>query len=139
MRLVKFGRTGLFVSELALGTMTFGGDGIWKGIGGLCQKDAEVLIGLAVDAGINLIDTADVYAAGESEIIVGAAIRNLQLPRDSLVVATKAMADTGRGPNAQGTSRYHLMNAVKASLVRLQLDHVDIYQLHGFDPATSIE
>jgi aryl-alcohol dehydrogenase-like predicted oxidoreductase len=140
MRHNPLGRTGLFVSELCLGTMTFGGsDGIWSQIGDLQQADAERLVGQALDAGINFIDTADVYSGGRSEQITGQALRNLQVPRDSVVVATKVFGETGPGPNARGASRSHIMDGVKASLKRLQLDHVDLYQIHGFDPATPIE
>ncbi|TFH88491.1 aldo/keto reductase [Billgrantia azerbaijanica] len=141
MRYRQFGNTGLFVSELCLGTMTFGGEGeLWSQIGDLQQSDAERLIGRALDAGINFIDTADVYSEGLSERITGQALKNLKVPRDDVVVATKAFGETGsRGANARGNSRYHIMNAVKASLQRLQLDHIDLYQIHGFDPATPIE
>jgi len=140
MRNRPLGRTGLFVSELCLGTMTFGGsDGIWGQIGKLEQADAERLIGQALDAGINFIDTADVYAGGRSEQITGLALRNLKVARDSVIVATKVFGETGPGPNARGASRHHIVDGVKASLQRLQLDHVDLYQIHGFDPATPIE
>ena len=140
MRMNKLGRTGLFVSELCLGTMTFGGtEGIWKHIGELDQSDAERLVGRSIDAGINFLDTADVYAEGRSEQITGQALRNLKIPRESVVVATKGFGPTGPGPNQRGNSRAHLIDACKASLKRLQLDHVDLYQIHGFDPATPIE
>lgn len=140
MRYNLLGRTGLFVSELCLGTMTFGGtDGIWQSIGSLQQTDAERLISRALDAGINFIDTADVYANGVSEQITGQALKNLHVPRDSVVVATKVFGQTGEGANSRGASRYHIMAGVKASLARLQLDHIDLYQIHGFDPATPIE
>ena len=140
MRHHPLGRTGLFVSELCLGTMTFGGgEGIWGQIGTLQQADAERLIGQALDAGINFIDTADVYAAGASEQITGQALKNLKVPREDVVVATKVFGETGTGPNARGASRSHILDGVKASLKRLQLDHIDLYQIHGFDPATPIE
>ncbi|SIT46764.1 Oxidoreductase [Paraburkholderia piptadeniae] len=140
MRYNQLGRTGVFVSELCLGTMTFGGTGgIWQQIGDLQQSDAERLIGRAIDAGINFIDTADVYSSGLSEQITGQALRNLKVPRDSVVVATKVFGQTGDFANARGASRYHVMDGIKASLQRLQLDHVDLYQIHGFDPATPIE
>ena len=140
MRHHPLGRTGLFVSELCLGTMTFGGgEGIWGQIGALQQADAERLIGQALDAGINFIDTADVYAAGASEQITGQALKNLNVPREDVVVATKVFGETGAGPNARGASRSHILDGVKASLKRLQLDHIDLYQIHGFDPATPIE
>ncbi len=140
MRNHPLGRTGLFVSELCLGTMTFGGgEGIWDKIGALQQSDAERLIGQALDAGINFIDTADVYAGGLSEQITGQALKNLKLRRDNVVVATKVFSETGPGPNARGASRGHIVDGVQASLKRLQLEHIDLYQIHGFDPATPIE
>ena len=141
MRNHRLGRTGLFVSELCLGTMTFGGtDGIWGKIGDLGQADAERLVGQAIDAGINFIDTADVYAGGVSETITGQALKNLKIARESVVVATKVFGESGAGGvNGRGNSRGHIMDGVKASLKRLQLDHIDLYQIHGFDPATPIE
>ena len=140
MRYNQLGRTGLFVSKLCLGTMTFGGrEGMWKQIGSLQQVDADSMVRVAHEAGINFIDTADVYAEGLSEEMTGQAIRNLGLERDELVIATKAFGPVGPGPNSRGSSRYHLMNAVKASLQRLQMDHIDLYQIHGMDPATPIE
>ena len=140
MRHVPLGRTGLFVSELCLGTMTFGGtDGMWSKIGTLQQSDAERLVGQALDAGINFIDTADVYAGGASEQITGQALRNLKVARDQVVVATKVFGETGPGQNMRGNTRGHILDAVKASLKRMQLDHIDLYQVHGFDPATPIE
>jgi aryl-alcohol dehydrogenase-like predicted oxidoreductase len=140
MRNHPLGRTGLFVSELCLGTMTFGGDdGIWGKIGDLQQGDAERLVGQALDAGINFIDTADVYSAGLSEQITGQALKNLKVARDSVIVATKVFGETGPGANARGASRGHIVDGVQASLRRLQLDHIDLYQIHGFDPATPIE
>ena len=141
MKLNPLGRTGLFVSELCLGTMTFGGgdEGMWGTIGRLQQSDAERIVGTAIDAGINFIDTADVYAGGRSEEITGQALRNLKLARDSVVVATKVFGETGPGANMRGATRSHIVAALKESLRRLQLDHVDLYQIHGFDPATPIE
>jgi aryl-alcohol dehydrogenase-like predicted oxidoreductase len=140
MRYNQLGRTGLFVSELCLGTMTFGGnDGIWQHIGDLQQADAERLIGRALDAGINFIDTADVYANGVAEQMTGQALKNLKVSRDSVVVATKVFGQTGDSVNARGASRFHIMDGIKASLKRMQLDHIDLYQIHGFDPATPIE
>ena len=140
MRYNQLGRTGLFVSELCLGTMTFGGnDGIWQHIGDLQQADAERLIGRALNAGINFIDTADVYANGVAEQMTGQALKNLKVSRDSVVVATKVFGQTGESVNARGASRLHIMDGIKASLKRLQLDHIDLYQIHGFDPATPIE
>ncbi len=141
MRMNKLGRTGLFVSELCLGAMTFGGDGdgVYSRMGGLEQAEAGRMVARALDAGINFIDTADAYSDGLSERIVGQALRDLQVPRSGVVVATKGYAPTGPGPNAGGNSRLHLIEACHASLRRLQLDHIDLYQVHGFDPATPIE
>ena len=140
MRYNQLGRTGVFVSELCLGTMTFGGgEGIYQHIGKLQQNDAERLVGRSLDAGINFIDTADVYAQGLSEQITGQALKNLKVPRERVVVATKVFGPTADSPNTRGASRYHIIDGVKASLKRLQLDHVDLYQIHGFDPATPIE
>ncbi len=140
MRNHPLGRTGLFVSELCLGTMTFGGtDGIWGKIGDLGQGDAERLVGQAIDAGINFIDTADVYSGGASEQITGQALKNLKIARDSVVVATKVFGEMSPGANGRGASRGHIMDGVKGSLKRLQLEHIDLYQVHGFDPATPIE
>ena len=140
MRMNKLGRTGLFVSELCLGTMTFGGGGeIWSKMGGLTQPGADRFVARAIEAGINVIDTADIYSDGLSERMVGQALQNLNVPRDEIVIATKGYGPIGRGPNGGGASRLHLIDACKASLKRLQLDHIDLYQIHGFDPATPIE
>ncbi|APZ05875.1 aldo/keto reductase [Kosakonia cowanii] len=141
MRYKKLGNTGLFVSELCLGTMTFGGqEDMWGKIGQLQQAQAEELVGRALDAGINFIDTADVYSGGRSEEITGQALKNLKVPRENVVVATKVFGETGTaGVNSRGSSRFHIIQSVKASLKRLQLDHIDLYQLHGFDPATPME
>ncbi|HRX73421.1 MAG: aldo/keto reductase [Bryobacterales bacterium] len=140
MRYRRLGQSGLFVSELCLGTMTFGGsDGMWGQIGQLRQEEADRLIETALDAGINFIDTANVYADGKSEEIVGQTLRNLGAKREEVVIATKVHGQMGEGPNARGLSRGHIMDQVKASLKRLQLDHIDLYQCHGFDPATPVE
>ena len=141
MRYQKLGNTGLFVSELCLGTMTFGGEGgMWGKIGQLDQAQADKLVGSALDAGINFIDTANVYSEGRSEQITGQALKNLKVPRENVVVATKVFGETGTaGVNSRGSSRYHIIGSVKESLKRMQLDHIDLYQLHGFDPATPME
>lgn len=139
MRYRTLGPSGLLVSELCLGTMTFGGtDGMWGQIGQLRQSEADTLVKTAIDAGINFIDTANVYAGGESERILGQAIRNLGIPRDDVVIATKVLGAMGQGPNARGLSRAHILAQAKASLSRLQMDHIDLYQIHGFDPLTPI-
>ena len=136
----QLGQTGLYVSELCLGTMTFGGSGeLWQKIGRLQQQEADELVRTALDAGINFIDTANVYSEGLSEQITGQALRNLRVPRDQVVIATKVFGRMGQGPNGAGASRGHILEQAKASLKRLQLDHIDLYQIHGFDPLTPIE
>ncbi len=139
MRYRPFGTTGLLVSELCLGTMTFGGKGFWQAIGRLSASEAERLIGTALDAGVNCIDTADVYSEGESERHVGAALAALKRPREGLLIATKVRGRTGPGPNEIGLSRNHILTAVDASLQRLGLDYIDLYQIHGADLATPLE
>jgi aryl-alcohol dehydrogenase-like predicted oxidoreductase len=139
MRYNQFGRTGLIVSELCLGTMTFGGVGMFSAVGSLQQEDADAILKAAIDGGVNFIDTADIYSLGKSEEITGQAIRNLGLKRDELVIATKFLGVMGDSPNSRGASRYHIMNAVEASLKRLSTDHIDLYQIHGWDPLTPIE
>ena len=138
MRYNPLGRTGLFVSELCLGTMTFGGKGFWEAIGKLGNREVESLVGTALEAGINFIDTANVYSEGESERLLGEALKALGRPRDQLVIATKVRGRMGPGVNQVGLSRAHILSSIDASLARLQLDHVDLFQIHGFDPATPI-
>ncbi len=137
MKYRLLGQTGLYVSELCLGGMTFGSDGFWKVMGGLQQPAVSGMVKEAYEAGINFIDTANVYSMGQSETLIGHAIK--QLPRDDLVIATKATGIMNDLPNGRGQSRYHLMNELDASLKRLQIDHIDLYQLHGFDPLTPFE
>ncbi|HVY20915.1 MAG TPA: aldo/keto reductase [Bauldia sp.] len=139
MRYKTLGGTGLLVSEICLGTMTFGGRGIWTNIGQLGQGDVDALFARALDAGINFIDTANVYSEGMSEEITGQAIRNSNRPRSDFVLATKANGSTGKGANDRGSSRGHIMDAVKASLKRLGTDHIDLYQIHGQDNVTPVE
>ena len=139
MRYNLLGRTGLYVSELCLGTMTFGGKSFWEVIGKLGAKEVEAIIGTSLDAGVNFIDTADVYSEGESEKLLGDALHALGRPRDQIVVATKVRGRVGPGVNNVGLSRGHILDGIDASLKRLGLDHVDLYQIHGFDPSTPIE
>jgi aryl-alcohol dehydrogenase-like predicted oxidoreductase len=122
-----------------MGTMTFGGEGYWANIGKLQIDEASAILMKAFDAGINFIDTANVYSLGKSESLTGQALKNLGLPRDQLVIATKATGIMNDTPNGRGQSRYHLMNEVEGSLRRLQIDHIDLYQLHGIDPMTPLE
>ena len=139
MRYNRLGSTGLFVSELCLGTMTFGASGQYKFMGTVGQADADRLIASAIEKGINFIDTADTYSGGDSERITGQALKNLGTKRDEVIIATKVFGETGPGPNQRGSSRSHILDGAKASLARMQLDHIDLYQLHGFDPATPME
>jgi aryl-alcohol dehydrogenase-like predicted oxidoreductase len=140
MRMRRLGNSGLFVSELCFGAMTFGGrDGLWGQVGQLDQTEADTLVGTALDAGINFFDTANVYADGRSETMLGQALRNLGVPRDEVVVATKVGLTMGQGQNMRGASRGHVLSQCRASLGRLGLDHIDLYQIHAFDPATPIE
>lgn len=137
MQYQQFGSTGLFVSRLCLGTMTFGGAGtMFSVIGGLGQKEADALVGASLDAGINFIDTANVYSAGESETITGKA---LGAKRKDVVLATKVYGRMGKGANDIGASRHQIMAQAEASLKRLGTDYIDLYQIHGFDPVTPIE
>jgi aryl-alcohol dehydrogenase-like predicted oxidoreductase len=138
MRYNLLGRTGLYVSELCLGTMTFGGKGFWEVVGKLGAKEVESIVGAALDAGVNFLDTADVYSEGESERLVGEALASLGRPRDQVVVATKVRGRTGPGVNQVGLSRAHILHGIDASLRRLRLDYVDLYQIHGFDSSTPI-
>lgn len=140
MRYRRLGNTGLFVSELCLGTMTFGGEGeVWRHIGKLEQGEAERLIARALEAGVNFLDTADVYSQGRAEEITGRALKALGVRRDDVVIATKVFGETGPGPNARGASRAHILAGIEASLRRLGTGYVDLYQIHGFDPATPVE
>ena len=140
MRYRLLGQTGLYVSELCLGTMTYGGNtGIWETIGNLQQDAVNEQVKFAVEAGINFIDTANVYATGKSELLLGESLKMLGLKREQLIVATKATGSMDDSPNGRGQSRHHLFNQVDASLKRLQLDYIDLYQLHGFDPLTPFE
>jgi aryl-alcohol dehydrogenase-like predicted oxidoreductase len=136
MKYKQLGRTGLLVSELCFGTMTFGGKGFWTVIGQLLQDAANDLIDRALDAGINFIDTANVYSEGESEKILGKALGKR---RADIVLATKVLSRMGPGPNETGLSRAHIMQAVEDSLTRLGTDYIDLYQIHGFDALTPME
>jgi aryl-alcohol dehydrogenase-like predicted oxidoreductase len=139
MKYNYLGHTGLLVSELCFGTMTFGGKGYWEAIGQVPQKEVNDLMKAAVDGGINFIDTANVYSFGESEKMLGQSIVDLGLNRDELVIATKVRGKMGEAVNNVGLSRYHIFQSVDASLKRLQLDHIDILYVHGVDPKTPVE
>jgi aryl-alcohol dehydrogenase-like predicted oxidoreductase len=148
MQYKTLGNTGLLVSTVCLGTMTFAGDdpaalsengAIWKSIGNVNQADADALIKASIEAGVNFIDTADVYSEGKSEITVGQSLKNLNIARKDIVIATKVYGRSGPGRNDVGASRGHIMDAVDASLRRLQTDHIDLYQIHGNDAITPVE
>ena len=142
MKYKELGRTGLFVSEICLGTMTFGGNpdaGFWKVVGQLGQDTVDAIISKALASGVNFIDTADVYSFGHSEKLLGQSLKNLGVKRSDVVLATKAFGTTGPGPNDRGASRGHLMDAVQMSLERLQTDHIDLYQIHGTDSVTPLD
>ncbi|RKH18943.1 aldo/keto reductase [Corallococcus praedator] len=130
------GRTGLFVSELCFGAMTFGGEGFWKAIGQQGQAEADKLVGRCLDAGINFFDTANVYSNGLSEELLGKA---LAPKRSQVVLATKVRGRMGPGMNEVGLSRYHILDSVHASLKRLGTDHIDLLQIHGYDVATPLD
>ena len=140
MQYKTLGNTGLLVSRLSLGTMTFsGGEGVYRVIGAVDQKGADELVKASIDGGINFFDTADVYSEGESETTLGQSFKNLNIARKDVVLATKAYSRVGPGRNDVGASRGHIMDAVEASLRRLQTDHIDLYQIHANDPVTPIE
>jgi aryl-alcohol dehydrogenase-like predicted oxidoreductase len=140
MRMKKLGNTGLVVSEICLGTMTFGsGEGMWSAIGKLDQNTVDDLVHAAFERGVNFLDTADVYHAGRSEQMTGQALKNMGLARDQFVLATKVHGRMGPGPNQAGLARAHILYAVDQSLKRLQLDYIDLYQIHGLDPLTPFE
>jgi aryl-alcohol dehydrogenase-like predicted oxidoreductase len=140
MRYRKLGNTGLVVSEMCLGAMTFGtGEGMWATVGSVSRDGTTELIKTALDRGINFIDTADFYSNGRSEELTGNALKSLGLARDSYVLATKVLLRMGQGHNQIGLSRYHIMQGVDQSLRRLELDHIDLYQIHGRDPFTPLE
>ncbi|HTS51890.1 MAG TPA: aldo/keto reductase [Burkholderiales bacterium] len=139
MRYRLLGRTGLYVSEICLGTMTYGGKGRWAPIGRLGLAEAQSQIKAAFDGGVNFIDTANVYSEGESESLTGQALAKLGLPREDLVIATKVRVRMGPRPNRVGLTRVHILNELDASLRRLALDHIDLYQIHGVDQVTPLD
>jgi aryl-alcohol dehydrogenase-like predicted oxidoreductase len=140
MEYATLGNTGLLVSKLCFGTMTFGdGRGLFKAISSVGQAGADELVKTSIDGGINFFDTADNYTEGESETILGQSLKNLHIPRKDVVIATKVYSRVGAGRNDIGASRGHIMDAVEASLRRLQTDHIDLYQIHGNDSVTPVE
>lgn len=140
MKYNQLGTTGLLVSELCLGTMTFGGSrgGAFAEMGQVPQDEATKLVKAALDGGINFIDTANIYLLGEAEQLLGQALKNTGIGRDEVVLATKVRGPMGEGPNQAGLSRYHVFHALDQSLQRLQTDHIDLYYVHGVDAYTPV-
>jgi aryl-alcohol dehydrogenase-like predicted oxidoreductase len=130
------GHSGLKVSEVCLGVMTFGGDNIHNEIAHVGQKEANELVSAALDQGVNFFDSADVYSGGNSEILLGKALNSR---RSEAVIATKVRFRLGDGPNDVGLSRHHIIKSCEASLKRLGTDYIDLYQIHSFDPQTPLE
>jgi aryl-alcohol dehydrogenase-like predicted oxidoreductase len=136
MQYRQLGQSGLKVSTLTLGTMSFGGKGPYDMVGSNDVNDAKRRFDMLIDAGVNMVDTADIYSSGESERIVGEAIRG---KRDRLLLASKVRGVMGAGPNDQGLSRHHVKQGCEASLKRLGTDHIDLYWAHGWDGVTPLE
>jgi aryl-alcohol dehydrogenase-like predicted oxidoreductase len=137
MEFRQLGKSGLQVPALSYGTGTFGGVGdIFRAWGATEVDEARELVDICLEAGLNMFDTADIYSAGRSEEVLGAAIKGR---RDRVIVATKGFFAMGTQPNQGGASRYHLISACEASLKRLGTDYIDLYQMHGFDALTPVE
>src|SRR5512133_3169540 len=139
MKYNELGKTGVLVSELCLGTMTFGGKGYWQAIGQVPQDEVNQIVKTAVDKGINFIDTANGYSEGLSETMLGAAISDLKIPRQEVFIATKVRIRMGPGANQVGLSRLHIIDSVNDSLQRMNLSHIDLLYIHGVDPITPLE
>src|ERR1700723_3424328 len=140
MEYATLGNTGLLVSRLCFGTMTFGdGRGLFKAISTVDQAGADELVKASIDGGINFFDTADIYTEGESEKILGQSLKNLNIARKDVVIATKVYSRVGAGRNDVGASRGHIMDGVEGSLRRLQTDHIDLYHTHANDSVTPLE
>ncbi len=142
MRYNQLGNTGMFVSELCLGTMTFGEanpGSTWGAIADVDQALADKIVENSLAAGVNFIDTADVYSFGNSEKLLGQALKNVGVQRKDVIIATKVYGVMGDKPNDRGASRGHIMDSVQASLERLQTDHIDLYQIHATDTVTPID
>ena len=139
MKFKQLGKTGVLVSELCLGTMTFGGKGYWKAIGQLPEDEVTLLLKTAIDQGINFFDTANAYSEGLAESLLGKALKNLGISRQTVFIATKVRLRMGEGPNQVGLSKLHIQDSVDDSLQRLGLSHIDMLYIHGVDPITSLE
>lgn len=139
MKYNELGKTGVLVSELCLGAMTFGGKGYWQAIGQMPQDEVNQIIKISLESGINFIDTANAYSEGLSEIMLGEALKTLGVPRQEVFIATKLRIRMGPGANQVGLSRLHIMDSVNDSLQRLNLSHIDLLYIHGVDPITPLE
>ena len=139
MKYNELGKTGVLVSELCLGAMTFGGKGYWQAIGQLPQDEVNQIVKTSIDNGINFIDTANAYSEGLSESMLGESLIKLGIPRQEVVIATKLRIRMGPGANQVGLSRLHIIDSVNDSLKRLNLTHIDLLYIHGVDPITPIE
>ena len=139
MKYIELGKTGVLVSELCLGTMTFGGKGMWEAIGHLPQDEVNQIVKTSLDSGINFIDTANAYSEGLSETLLGESLKKLGISHQEVIIATKVRLRMGPGANQLGLSRLHIMDSVNDSLRRLQLSHIDLLYIHGVDPITPIE
>ena len=136
MQYRRMGKSGIRVSELCFGNMTFGGKGFWKNVGEVDQRLADRMIDRCLDAGINFFDTADIYSQGVAETMIG---KSLGKRRKDVILATKVRGEMGSGINDVGLSRFHIIQAVEASLKRLGTDYIDLYQVHNWDPDTPLE
>lgn len=139
MKYNELGKTGVLVSELCLGAMTFGGKGYWQAIGQVPQDGVNEIVKTSLDGGINFIDTANAYSEGLSEMMLGEALKTLGILRPQVFIATKLRIRMGPGSNQVGLSRLHIMDSVNDSLKRMQLDHIDLLYIHGVDPITPLE
>ncbi len=139
MKYNELGKTGVLVSELCLGTMTFGGKGYWQAIGQVPQDEVNQIVKTSLSKGINFIDTANAYSEGLSETMLGVALKELDIPRQEVFVATKVRIRMGPGANQIGLSRLHILDSVNDSLKRLNLSHIDLLYIHGVDPITPLE
>ncbi|MEI7501717.1 MAG: aldo/keto reductase [Paludibacter sp.] len=139
MKYNELGKTGVLVSELCLGTMTFGGKGYWEAIGQLPQNEVNQIVKTSLNSGINFIDTANGYSEGLSETMLGESLKVIGVNRQEVVIATKVRLRMGAGANQIGLSRLHIMDSVNDSLQRMQLSHIDLLYIHGVDPITPIE
>jgi len=139
MKYKQLGKTGVLVSELCLGTMTFGGKGYWKSIGQLPENEVTQLVRVSIDRGINFFDTANAYSEGLAELLLGKALKNLGISRQTVFIATKVRLRMGEGANEVGLSKLHILASVDESLQRLGLSHIDMLYIHGVDPVTSLE